>query len=105
MLFLHQFVNTVEIADIHLYETVIRFILNVLQIGQVASVSKLIEVDDPVIRVFVHEKANNMTTDKTGTACDDYTVIQWIGYYTASPRQSHARDDKGLCYLVNSMQK
>jgi hypothetical protein len=46
-----------------------------------------------------------MTTDKTGTACDDYTVIQWIGYYTASPRQSHARDDKGLCYLVNSMQK
>lgn len=80
MLFLHQFVNTVEIADIHLYETVIRFILDVLQVGQVASVSKLIEVDDPVIRVFVHEKANNVTADKTGAASDDNSTHKVEGY-------------------------
>ena len=80
MLFLHQFVNTVEVADIHLYETVIRFVLNVLQVGQVASISKLVEVDDPVFRLFVHEKANNVTADETGAASDDNSTHKVEGY-------------------------
>jgi hypothetical protein len=55
MFFLHQFVNSVEIADIHLNETVIRLILDILQIGKVACIRQLVKVDDSVIRVFVHE--------------------------------------------------
>jgi len=47
---LHQFQHQVEITDITLYESIVRLVLDVLEVSQV-------EVDDVILRIFVHEKS------------------------------------------------
>lgn len=47
----------VEITDITLYESIVRLVLDVLEVSQVTSVSQLVEVDDVILRIFVHEKS------------------------------------------------
>ena len=54
---LHQLQRLVEIADIALNESLVRLVLNVFEVSQVACVSQLIEVDDVILRIFVHEKS------------------------------------------------
>ena len=71
LLVLHQLVDAVEVADVHPDELVVGFVLDILQIGQVAGVGQLVQVDDSVIGVFVHEEANNMAADEAGAAGDD----------------------------------
>ena len=46
---LHQFQHQVEIADVALNECIIRLVLDVLEVSQVASVSQLVEVDDVIL--------------------------------------------------------
>ena len=53
---LHQFQHQVEIADVALNESIVWLVLNVLEVSQVTSVCQLIEVDDVILRIFVHEK-------------------------------------------------
>ena len=43
---LHQFQHQVEIADVALYESIVRLVLNILEVSQITSVSQLVEVDD-----------------------------------------------------------
>ena len=54
---LHQLQHLVEIADIALNESIVRLVLNVFEVSQVTCVSQLIEVDDVILRIFVHEKS------------------------------------------------
>ena len=54
---LHQFQHQVEITDITLYESIVRLVLDVLEVSQITSVSQLVEVDDVILRIFVHEKS------------------------------------------------
>ena len=54
---LHQLQHQVEITDITLYESIVRLVLDVLEVSQIASVSQLVEVDDVILRIFVHEKS------------------------------------------------
>jgi hypothetical protein len=43
-----------------------------------------------------------MTADETGAASDDNSTHNLVVIDTASPRQSHARDDKSYCFLVKT---
>ena len=57
---LYQFQHQVKITDITLYESIVRLILDVLEVSQITCVSQLVEVDDVILRVFVHEKSYYM---------------------------------------------
>ena len=52
---LHQLVHTVEVADVHLHKLIVGLILHVFQVGQIARIGELIEVDDMIFRVLVHK--------------------------------------------------
>ena len=54
---LHQFQHQVEITDITLNEGIVRLVLDVLEVSQITCVSQLVEVDDVILRIFVHEKS------------------------------------------------
>ena len=55
MLFLHQGIDSVEIADVGFHKAVVRLVLNVFEVRQVTCVSQLIHIDDSVLRIFVHK--------------------------------------------------
>jgi len=57
LIVLHQLQHQVEITDITLYESIVRLVLDVLEVSQVACVSQLVEVDDVILRIFVHKKS------------------------------------------------
>ena len=71
LLVLHELVEGVEVADVHLYKLVIGLVLNVFQVGKVARISQTVEVDDVILGILVHEKANDMASNKAGSAGDD----------------------------------
>lgn len=81
-LVLHQTVESVEIADVHLHELIVRLVLYVLQVGQIAGIGQLVKVDDTVFRVFIHKQAYYMTTDKTCTTCDYDVSLKFHVYYS-----------------------
>lgn len=72
MLLLHKLIERLEVADVHLHELVVGLIFYVLEVGEVASICQLIEVDDAVVGIFVHEQSHNMRADKSRTAGDNY---------------------------------
>ncbi len=71
MFVLHELVERVKVADVHLHELVVRLVLDVLQVREVARVGKLIEVDNLVFRVLVHKQANHVASNKACTAGND----------------------------------
>ena len=68
---LHQLVNTVEVANVHADELIVGLVLDVLQVGKVAGIGQLIEINNLIIRIFVYKKANDMASDESSTASDD----------------------------------
>ncbi len=68
---LHELVECVEVANVHLHELVVGLVLYVLEVREVARIGKLIEVDNLVFRVLVHEQANHVASDKACTAGND----------------------------------
>ncbi len=71
LLFLHQLVDRLEVADISPHEAIVRTVLDVLEVSQVARIGQLIHVDDAVVRILVYKQAHNMAPDKSGSAGDD----------------------------------
>jgi hypothetical protein len=51
------FLSNQEKVDIALNESIVRLVLNVLEVSQITSVCQLVEVDDVILRIFVHEKS------------------------------------------------
>lgn len=72
---LHQPVNRLEVADVHLHELVVWLIFHILQVGKISGISELIEVDDIVVGIFVYEQAYDMGTDKSCSARDYYITF------------------------------
>ena len=68
---LHQLVDTLEVAYVHLDEAIIRLVLDVFQVSEVAGVGQLVEVDDLVFRIFVDEEADDVAADEAGAASND----------------------------------
>ena len=77
LLILHQLVESLEIADVHLHELVVRLVLYILEVGEVTCIGKLVEVDDVVLRILVDKKAYHMAADETGTAGYDYITFHF----------------------------
>ena len=71
MLVLHELVERVEVANVHLHELVVRLAFDVLQVREVARIRKLVEVDNLVFGILVHEKANHVAPDKACTTGND----------------------------------
>ena len=72
LLLLHQPVEGIEVADVHLDKLVVGFRLHILQVGQVASVCQLVEVDDVVLGILVHKQAHYMAANKACTTSNYY---------------------------------
>ena len=72
LLVLHQLIESVEVADVHLDKLIIWFVLDVLEVGKITSIRQLVEVDDAIVGILVHEEANDMRADEASTACNNY---------------------------------
>ena len=71
LLILHEFVESVEVANVHLHELIVGLILDVLQVCEVSGIGQLVEIDDVILGIFVDEKPYNMTADESGSASYD----------------------------------
>ena len=71
LLLLHEFIKSLEVADIHLDKLIVGLVLDILQVGQVARVGQLIDVDDVILGIFVHEKAYHMAPNEASATRDD----------------------------------
>ena len=67
----HQSENSVEVAHIGFDERIVRLILDVLKVSEVAGIGKFIDVDDVIIGILIDKKSNDMGADETGTASND----------------------------------
>ena len=76
LLLLHQAVEGVEVADVHLHELVVRFVFYIFQIGQIARIRQLVQVDNAILRILVHKQADHMAADETGSAGDYYGTLK-----------------------------
>ena len=91
VVFLHELHDAVEVADVRLDEGVVRAVLDVLQVGQVAGVGQFVEVDDVIVRIFVHEQAHHVAADEPGAAGDDdvtlefHVLLSFCGVSTSFP--------------------
>lgn len=56
LLVLHKLIECVEVADIHLNKLIVWLILNVLEIRQVTCVGQLVEIDNVVLGILIHER-------------------------------------------------
>ena len=68
VIFLKDSAHRLEIADVGPHEHVVRGLLDILQISQVAGVGQLIQVYDSVLGVLVHEEAHDVTPDEASAA-------------------------------------
>ena len=70
VLLLHELEDTLEVADIHHHKAVIGLVLNVLEVGQIARISELIQVNDLILRVFIHKEPDHVAADEPRAAGD-----------------------------------
>ena len=74
---LHQLLYSLIIADVGLDEHVVLLVLHVLQVGKVAGIGQLVEVDDAVLGILVYEQAHYVGADEARSACDDYVTLEF----------------------------
>ena len=72
LMLLEQLHNEVLVGDVALDEMVVGLAVNVGQILQVAGISQVVEVEDFVLGVLVHEEPHDVGSDKAGAAGDEY---------------------------------
>ena len=76
-LVLHEPVESVEVADVHLDKLVVGLVLDVLEVSEVTGISELVEVDDVVFWIFIDEQSNNVTSDEASTTSDYYVSFHF----------------------------
>ena len=74
ILFLYQPVDSVKVTDVHPDEAVVGPVLNVPEVGQVAGIGQLVQVDDPVFRVLVDEQSHYVASNEACTSGYDYIL-------------------------------
>ena len=60
LLALHQIVEGLEVADIHLHKLIVWLRLYILEVCEVTRVGELIEIDNIVLRVLIYKQAHHM---------------------------------------------
>ena len=78
VIFLEDSHNCLKVTDVGFDKGIVRFVFNVFQVGEVACVCQLINVDDMIIRIFVHKKSYNMTSDESCAAGDDDVLHRFL---------------------------
>ena len=73
---LHQLLHLLVVADVRLYEHIVRLVLNVFQVRQVPRIRQLVQVDDTVFRILVYEQAHHVAANKSGTAGNQYVTFE-----------------------------
>ena len=72
LLVLHQLIESIEVADVHLDKLIIGLVLDVLEVGKITGIRQLVQVDAFVLWIFVHKEANHMRADKACAASNNY---------------------------------
>lgn len=70
LLLLHQLIYGLEITDVHTDEPVVGSVFDVTQIGKIAGVGELIDIDDAVVGVFVDKEPDYVAAYEAGSAGD-----------------------------------
>ena len=68
LLFAYQGQNAVKIADVGLDEAVVRLVLNIPEIGQIACVCQFIKIDYSIIRILFNKEPNDVTAYESGAS-------------------------------------
>jgi hypothetical protein len=68
MLVADQLIHCIEIADIRLDKLVVGFILDIFEIGKVARIGKLVEIDYLVFGILIDKKPDYMASYESGSA-------------------------------------
>ena len=76
VVFGEEFAYRIEIADVGTLENVVRFLLDVFQIREIAGIREFVEIDDAIVRIFVHEKSHDVRADKARTAGYEYVAFE-----------------------------
>ena len=72
LLILHQLIERLEVADVHLHKPVVRSVLDILQVGEIAGICQFIDVDYLIVGIFVYKQPDNMTSDESGSPGNYY---------------------------------
>ena len=85
MLLAQKGAEPLEVAHVHPHEPVVGAVLDVAQVGQVARVGQPVKIDYPVLRVLVHEKADNMAPYEARSAGYHYaSLTHGLGSFSGS---------------------
>jgi len=68
---LHELVESVEVADVHLHELVVRLALDILEVREVARIGQLVEVDNLVFRILIDKEAHYVAANEACAAGND----------------------------------
>ena len=77
--------NLFVITYIRLNKNIIRFILDILEICQIAGISELVEVYNPVVRILVDEEPDNVAADEPGATGYQYSPLECHNYFFIFP--------------------
>ena len=55
LLFLHETEHPLKVTDVHLHKLIIGLVLNVLEVGKIPGVGEFVQVNNMILRVFVHK--------------------------------------------------
>ena len=71
VLLLHEGIHGVKIADVGFHKAIVGFILNILEVSQVARISQFVHIDNAILRVLVDEQSYYVAANKACATCDD----------------------------------
>ena len=90
IVFLYEGAHAAVVADVGLHESVVRLVLNVHEVGEVAGIGECIQIDDVVLRVFGDKKTHNVRTDETCTSGNENVFHKgWKGVEKKRRLHSH----------------
>ena len=64
----HQTAYPFEVADVHPHESVVGATFDVTQIGEIAGVGQLVNVNYLIFRIFIDEKSHYVASDEPGAS-------------------------------------
>ena len=71
----HKAQECIKVANVHLYKSVIWLVFNIFQICQIAGISELVEINNLIFWIFVHEQSHYMAANKPGSAGYHYCLL------------------------------
>ena len=73
----HQGTHQGKVAYVRLHELVVRAALHIPEIGKIAGIGQLVDIDDPVVGIFAYKKPDDVAADESGSARDDYVSLEF----------------------------